>query len=165
MDPRLSFFSSGLIKKSRPGYERIFLHTPFPSHDIFRIHPKCQELLKGIIGSDLIVFQTYNSLRHFRSSILRTLEIESNLFQLFNHPQQTKIDVGPIGISWESFETTLKKNKFKQSLTSLQQTYKNKHIVLSVERLDYTKGIQRLDAIELFLTKYPKYEIKLPLFK
>ena len=50
-----------------------FLHIPFPSFEIFRIFPKREELLKGMLGSDLIGFHTYDYERHFLSSVRRIL--------------------------------------------------------------------------------------------
>ena len=42
-----------------------FLHIPFPSFEIFRLFPKREELLNGILGADLIGFHTYDYQRHF----------------------------------------------------------------------------------------------------
>lgn len=55
-----------------------FLHTPFPSSEIFRCLPQRKDVLKGMLGSNLIGFQTYSYARHFISACTRILGCESN---------------------------------------------------------------------------------------
>lgn len=50
-----------------------FLHTPFPSSEIYRILPVRNELLLGVLHCDLIGFHTYDYTRHFLSSCSRLL--------------------------------------------------------------------------------------------
>jgi len=50
-----------------------FLHTPFPSSEIYRILPVRNEILEGILHCDLIGFHTYDYARHFLSSCARIL--------------------------------------------------------------------------------------------
>ena len=50
-----------------------FLHTPFPSSEIYRILPVREALLLGVLHSDLIGFHTYDYARHFLSSCSRIL--------------------------------------------------------------------------------------------
>jgi len=50
-----------------------FLHTPFPSSEIYRILPVREALLLGILHCDLIGFHTYDYARHFLSSCSRIL--------------------------------------------------------------------------------------------
>jgi trehalose 6-phosphate synthase len=50
-----------------------FLHTPFPSSEIYRILPVREQLLTGILDCDLIGFHTYDYARHFLSSCSRIL--------------------------------------------------------------------------------------------
>lgn len=151
-----------LLKKERPDLKiAFFLHTPFPSYEIFRRHSKRKELLRGLIASDLIGFHTYGYLRHFRSSVLRVLDIESDMDELMS-PYSTKLGVFPIGISWQLFSRTMKSEKYKINLAKLERNYKNKKIVLGIERLDYTKGIpEKLDAIEKLLKSSPQLRDKI----
>lgn len=61
--------------KSAKGQVRIgfFLHTPFPSSEIYRILPVRKEILLGVLHCDLIGFHTYDYARHFLSSCARVL--------------------------------------------------------------------------------------------
>ncbi|MCP4747530.1 MAG: bifunctional alpha,alpha-trehalose-phosphate synthase (UDP-forming)/trehalose-phosphatase [Desulfobacteraceae bacterium] len=132
-----------------------FLHTPFPSSEVFRCHPNREELMNGLLGADLIGFQTFGYLRHFRSTVLRVLGIESEMQLIVCKNRKTALGVYPIGINAGKFSEELNSSVYAKHLADYQKVYKGKKIVLSVDRLDYTKGIlQRLDAIEQFLSQY-----------
>ena len=62
------------------------------------------------------------------------------------------IGVYPIGINSQKFLKEMQSDEYRRCLQEYRKTYQGKKIVLSVERLDYTKGIpRRLDAIERYL--------------
>jgi trehalose 6-phosphate synthase/phosphatase len=133
-----------------------FLHTPFPSYEIFRCHPKRNQLLEGLLGADLIGFHTFGYLRHFRSAVLRLTGRESDVYTIRHDDAETHISVFPIGINWTGFEQELGSERFRSCRDRLVEDYKNKRIVLSVERLDYSKGIpKKLEAIEKYLEANP----------
>ncbi|MDB5292599.1 MAG: otsA [Phycisphaerales bacterium] len=129
-----------------------FLHTPFPSYDIFRRHPRRNELISGMLGADLVGFHTYGYMQHFRSAALRLLGYESEITRVRHEGRSTQLGVYPIGINADRFIEEMKSPQFAQRRREFAETHAGKQIVLSVERMDYTKGIlHRLDAIELFL--------------
>ncbi len=149
------------FKRSRVGF---FLHIPFPSYEIFRLLPWRSEVLEGMLGSDLIGFHTYDYARHFISSVRRILRMDATLGTISTGRREVAVDVFPMGIDYEKFYnasdlTAVKKRirKFRQGLDPLK-------IMLSVDRLDYTKGIpNRLLAYDRFLEKYPKWKEKVAL--
>jgi len=129
-----------------------FLHTPFPSFEVFRCLPHREELLRGILNADLIGFHTYGYLRHFRSSLIRLLNIDSDVDVILHEGRQCKLGVFPIGINRRQFIDELGTEKFRRRKASLQSMYAGHKVVLSIERVDYTKGIlRRFAAIEKFL--------------
>lgn len=130
-----------------------FLHTPFPSFETFRCHPKRNELVAGMLGADLVGFHTFGYMRHFRSTVLRLLGIESEIALIRTETgHRTALGVFPIGINAKKFEETLASPEFEQRLAEMHEADADKRIVLSVERMDYTKGIlHRIEAIERFL--------------
>ncbi len=132
-----------------------FLHTPFPSFEIFRCHPKRREILAGILGADLIGFHTFGYMRHFRSTVLRLLGFESEMSRIRRDDGHiSALGVYPIGINAKKFDETLDSPEFAKRREELRATDSGKRVVLSVERMDYTKGIlHRLDAIEHFLAE------------
>lgn len=130
-----------------------FLHTPFPSFETFRCHPRRRELVAGMLGADLIGFHTFGYLRHFRSTALRLLGFESEITRIRRDDGHSSVmGVFPIGINAKKFEETLDSPEFAKRRLELGTSHAGKRVVLSVERMDYTKGIlHRLDAIERFL--------------
>lgn len=142
-----------MIREAGPGRQiGFFLHTPFPSSEIFRCHPQREQLLQGLLGADLIGFHTFGYLRHFRSTVLHVLGIESEIEAISHEHNRTAMGVFPIGINAAKFSKALQSDSHAMYLSDFRTAHQAKRIVLSVERLDYTKGIpQRLDAIEQFL--------------
>jgi trehalose 6-phosphate synthase/phosphatase len=135
-----------------------FLHIPFPSYELFRLLPKGQEILKGILGADLVGFHIYDYVRHFLSSIYRGLGLRHEYGELVYKDRLINIDAFPIGIDYDKFASAHKKRLVKKQVDIINEHYKNKKIILSVDRLDYTKGIlNRLEAFEILLKKYPQY--------
>lgn len=133
-----------------------FLHTPFPSSEVYRLLPGREQLLRGVLGADYVSFQIGDYARHFRSSVLRILGVDSNPDWLELDNRRVGIGVDPIGIDTEGFRATLKLPETARLLADLEQQYQGKSLVLGVERLDYTKGIpQKLQAFERFLERDP----------
>lgn len=135
-----------------------FLHTPFPSFELFRVLPEREELLKGMLGANLIGFHTYDYVRHFLSSVQRTIGYENNLGRIQQSNHMVHADAFPIGIDYKLFSKKPTSKKLKLVAAKLLPKRRSTKIILSVDRADYSKGIPaRLDAINLFLNKYPEY--------
>lgn len=141
-----------------------FLHIPFPSFEIFRLLPDRKEVLEGLLGADLVGFHTYDYTRHFTSSVLRTLGCENHHGVMTLGGRQVVADAFPIGIDYKKFQQTVKEKTVVQEAASLKEHYHGQRIILSVDRLDYSKGIpERLEAFEQFLEHNPKYHKKVVL--
>jgi trehalose 6-phosphate synthase/phosphatase len=134
-----------------------FLHTPFPSSELFRVVPEREALLEGLLGADLIGFHTYSYLRHFRSALLRVLGIESAMDAVPCSDHTARLGVHPIGHDHASFAAAMATPEFTRALRDHGTELGAQQLVLSVERLDYTKGVpQKLAAIRRFLERYPE---------
>lgn len=134
-----------------------FLHIPFPSYEIFRLLPERKEVLLGLLGSDLIGFHVHDYARHFLSSCLRSLGIQNQHGTIYFEGRAIHVDSFPIGIDYSKFKETLKKTEVQQMAAALRERYKSQKIILSVDRLDYSKGIlQRLEAFDLLLSEHPE---------
>lgn len=141
-----------------------FLHIPFPSSEVFKLLPWGRDILHGLLGADLIGFHTYNYVRHFLSALRRLLGIENTLGRTYVNGRVVLVDAFPMGIDFDRFTKMLEENKVKERVEEYRKTFGNLHTILSVDRLDYTKGIpQRLMAYELFLKRYPEYRGKVVL--
>jgi len=141
-----------------------FLHIPFPSFEIYRLLPERKELLRGLLGADLIGFHVYDYARHFLSSCLRLLGVSSHQGVMEYEGRVIKTDAYPIGIDYQKFQRTVNSATSKQALAAMCENYKGMKVILSVDRLDYSKGIpQRLEAFRLLLEEYPQYRSKVKL--
>ena len=133
-----------------------FLHTPFPSFETYRQLPERLMLIKGLLGSNLIGFHTYDYVRHFLDSALRVAGIEDNLGQLKIEKSIVFTDAFPIGIDYNKFAKSAKSAIIKKLLPTFSSILSDKSkLILSVDRADYSKGIPaRLDAFEHLLKKH-----------
>jgi len=137
-----------------------FLHTTFPSYELFRILPERIEVLEGLLGADLIGFQTYDYARHFKSTIRHLFGIETAHNTIEYKNRQINVDVYPIGIDYKKYADAVGgMSKPQESL--MNQLGRGMKVLLSFDRADYTKGIpERLDGYEYFLKNNPKYHKK-----
>lgn len=156
------FLLPELLRQKCPGLKiGFFLHTPFPSSEIFRVLPERQAILHGILGADLIGFHTYNYLRHFRSSLLHVLGLETDLDHLYLEGRRPSFGVYPIGHNHKGFHKAMAQPGYRKCHAEMTASLGSRKMILSVERLDYTKGVlQKLDAIRYFLTQSPQYRGK-----
>jgi trehalose 6-phosphate synthase/phosphatase len=134
-----------------------FLHVPFPASETFRIVPHRDEILRGLLGADLVAFQTHLDLQHFRSSLLRLLGLPSSVDRVTAQGSSTRLEALPIGIAPEEFAGLIENDAATQrAFEQLRRRYRGRRILLGVDRLDYTKGIpQRLRAYRMLLQRAP----------
>ncbi|GEM12763.1 alpha,alpha-trehalose-phosphate synthase, glycosyltransferase family 20 protein [Rhodotorula toruloides] len=115
-----------------------FLHTPFPSSEVFRTLPVRREILLGILNCDLIGFHTYDYARHFISSCSRLLGLKCTPNRIELVGRHASVGTFPIGIE--------PSNSMRVKL------------IVGVDRLDYIKGVpQKLHAMEVFLEEHPNW--------
>ncbi|MHA1797720.1 MAG: bifunctional alpha,alpha-trehalose-phosphate synthase (UDP-forming)/trehalose-phosphatase [Candidatus Helarchaeota archaeon] len=138
-----------------------FLHIPFPSSEIFNLLPWKKEILEGLLGADLIGFHIYDYVRHFLNSIRRVLGHENTFGQIITNDRVIKTDAFPLGIDYYKFHNCANDQNVKDEMTKISSELQNRKIILSMDRLDYSKGIvERLLAYDFFLKNNPKYRNK-----
>jgi trehalose 6-phosphate synthase/phosphatase len=125
-----------------------FLHIPFPSSEIFPILPRREELLQGLLGADLVAFQTHGHLQQFRAALLRVLGLESKIAEVAVGGRPIRLEAHPIGIAPEQYTDLLNRDETTAQLhAEWAARYRGRRVLLAVDRLDYTKGIpERLRA-------------------
>ncbi len=150
-----------LLKARRPRLSvGFFLHIPFPSYEVFRLLPGewRREILEGLLGADLIGFHTYEYTHHFLQCVLRIMGSEHHLGQIFATDHPVKVDTFPMGIDYEKFATAAADPEIQGEREELRTALADVKVVLSVDRLDYSKGIaRRLEGFETFLESNPEY--------
>jgi trehalose 6-phosphate synthase len=135
-----------------------FLHTPFPSSEIYRILPVRNEILLGVLHCDLIGFHTYDYARHFLSSCSRILGLATTPNGVEFQGKVVTVGAFPIGIDPEKFDEGLQKPKVQERIAALEKKFQGVKLIVGVDRLDYIKGVpQKLHALEVFLTEHPEW--------
>jgi len=143
------------LPESKIGF---FLHIPFPSFELFRLLPWRTEILAGLLGADVIGFHTYDYVRHFLSSVCRIMGHEHSLGELAIGKRIVKVDAFPMGIDYEKYAQAGADPDVQDEIERIRRRVGNRKIIISIDRLDYTKGIiQRLEAFDLFLSENPRY--------
>lgn len=143
-----------------------FLHIPFPSYEIFRLLPSTwrKEILDGVLGADLVGFHTYEYTQHFLQSVLRILGHGNNIGQILLPERVVRADTFPMGIDYERFSSATSSSDVQAEVSRLRASLGEARVVLSADRLDYTKGIpNRLQGYDLFLEQNPQWHGKIVL--
>jgi len=157
----------GMLRKSLPTADiGIFIHTTFPTSEIFRCLPKRKEVLKGILGSNLVGFQIYSYSRHFISSCTRVLGLESTPTGMEYNGRTVSVEIFTIGIDVERIEKRRIKSSVLEKMETLKNMYEGKRIIIGTDKLDRIKGVKhKLYAYEYFLNLYPEWQNKVVLIQ
>ncbi len=141
-----------------------FLHIPFPTASGYRTLPVAEEILKGMLGADLIGFHAYEYVSNFRSAALRILGMDSDAKYIPLQSRRVHLEVLPIGIEPKEVRELAASVDAKREVTELTHAYVGKKLIVGVDRLDYTKGIpQKLLGFEELLRRHPQYRDKVVL--
>ncbi|MDO7904843.1 bifunctional alpha,alpha-trehalose-phosphate synthase (UDP-forming)/trehalose-phosphatase [Paenibacillus sp. JX-17] len=154
-----------MIREKYPNAQiGFFLHIPFPSYEIFRLLIWREEILQGLLGANLIGFHTFDYVRHFLSSVRRLLGIENNMYKLNYETHTVRVDAFPMGIDYDYFFKSDPEDKLSDELRDFIANTGDVQNIISIDRLDYTKGIpDRIKAFKRFLKEYPEYHEKVRL--
>ncbi|KAI1121837.1 trehalose-phosphatase [Nemania abortiva] len=156
-----------MLRQRMPNmYISFFLHCPFPSSEFLRCIPRRKELLEGLMGSNLIGFQSYSYSRHFTSCCTRILEFPSDATGVDAFGARVEVGVYPIGIDAKRVEKLAWAKEVSEKCDALKELYKGKKIIVGRDRLDSVRGVtQKLMAFERFLEIYPEWREKVVLIQ
>jgi len=159
-DFHLTLLPSLLRERHRDLSIGFFWHIPFPSSPVFRVLPWRKEVLRGLLGCDLIGFQLRQHADNFLQSVADVFKIPVDLERSSVEFEDRVIKVGvfPVGIDYKKWNDLATSPGNIEKARQIRREVGVEHILIGVDRLDYTKGIrERLRAYEHFLEKYPEY--------
>jgi trehalose 6-phosphate synthase len=158
-DYHLALLPKFLKEKNKELKVGVFWHIPWPTYEIFRICPWRKELLEGLLSSDFIAFHRSYHVANFIQCATRDLGVitDSEPTLIIFKDLKTKIGNLPAGIDYEEIKSQMRK-KVSKKIIKKDFGFDYKKLILSVDRIDYTKGIiERLNIIDFFFQKYPQY--------
>jgi trehalose 6-phosphate synthase len=138
----------------------LFWHIPFPAVETFSCIPWRRELIKGMLGANLLGFHTKTYTDNFLNAVRRefpdALVTDSDILY---QGRVTRARTFPIGIDYYAYRALGERETIKKRAARLRRKIGIENILLGVDRLDYTKGIlNRFLAFERFLEMNPKYQ-------
>ncbi|CAH0476623.1 unnamed protein product [Peronospora belbahrii] len=143
----------------------IFLHTPFPSSEIFRTLSVRADLLRGVLAADHIGFHLYEHARHFLTSCRRILGLKysaqpGGYIGVEYNGRMVMLTISHIGIEPSFMDRINSKKQVEEDGVVLAEKYESskRTVFVSVDRVERLKGILlKLSAIEHFLAQHPQY--------
>jgi trehalose 6-phosphate synthase/phosphatase len=146
-----------LVRAGAPGARiGFFLHIPFPSSEVFRALPEREAILLGLLGSDAIAFQTHSDLHNFRRALLQVLGLESQMDRVHLEGRGVSLSALPIGIEVQGWDRLTGDARVARRIGELRERHHGRKLIISVDRLDYTKGIpERLRTFQRLLKVSP----------
>ncbi|HEY4289829.1 MAG TPA: bifunctional alpha,alpha-trehalose-phosphate synthase (UDP-forming)/trehalose-phosphatase [Puia sp.] len=140
-----------------------FLHIPFPSYEVFRQMPRKwqEEILAGMLGADLVGFQTRDYAAHFLQCVRLVMGVDNYGGTIANNDRLVKTGLFPVSIDFEMFNQARETPELRTLMGNMRSKFEGRKIIFSVDRLDYTKGlIHRIKAYERFIVDNPDFQGK-----
>jgi trehalose 6-phosphate synthase/phosphatase len=134
-----------------------FLHVPFPSAEVFRLLPWRRQLLEGMLGASLVGFHTVSYVLHALTSAANVLGCETRQGRIDLAGRTIRVGTFAMGIDAAAYDALASSPAIEKEARRLRQAAPNVALIVSIDRLDYTKGIpRRLLSFERLLEKYPR---------
>jgi trehalose 6-phosphate synthase complex regulatory subunit len=148
-----------MLRKQIPDAQiGFFLHVAFPSSEIFRCLAVRKDLLEGMLGANLIGFQTDEYCHHFLQTCSRILNVEATKDGVYLEDRFVNVNTFPLGIDPKLVDERRDSPDVAQWIKIISEKYAGKRIIMARDQLDKVRGVrQKLLAYELFLNKYPQY--------
>jgi alpha,alpha-trehalose-phosphate synthase [UDP-forming] len=148
-----------------------FWHIPWPNSEVFRICPWKQDILRGMLGNDILGFHIRYYGNNFIATVDRELEarIDRERSAIVYRRHMTKIRAFPISIDFDTVARQAGSDATEERMASIRKQYDiGEDMILGVgaDRIDYTKGMpERFEAVDRFLERYPEYRGRFVFFQ
>jgi trehalose 6-phosphate synthase len=146
----------GRLRRLRPDLRiGFFLHIPFPPTELFIQLPWREQIVKGLLGADLVGFHTPGGVRNFRSLAIRLGDATAGRHrdEVVAGDRVVRLGAFPISIDSQALDELSRRPEVVERATEFRKELGDpRRLMLGVDRLDYTKGIDvRLRAVEELL--------------
>ncbi|MGW0806295.1 alpha,alpha-trehalose-phosphate synthase (UDP-forming) [Nonomuraea sp. NPDC002799] len=138
-----------MLRRLRPDLRiGFFLHIPFPPTELFWRLPWRKEIVEGLLGADLVGFQLPGGASNFRRLCRRLLGLPYKGNEIFLDDRVVTTQAFPISVDFGQLDTLVREPHIQARAKEIRGELGDpEHVLLGVDRLDYTKGIgQRLEA-------------------
>ncbi|KAK7184800.1 hypothetical protein DPSP01_002231 [Paraphaeosphaeria sporulosa] len=143
-----------------------FLHTAFPSSEVFRCLAARTQLLEGMLGANLVAFQTPEYAHHFLQTCSRILAVEAIEDGVQLETRFVNVYASPIGVDPHKLAEGRKEKEVQDWINTLTERYQGKHVIVARDKLDSIRGVrQKLLSFEVFLKKNPEWRDKVVLIQ
>ncbi len=145
-----------LVRQMRPDLRiGFFLHIPFPPEELFEWLPWRTQILRGMLGADVVGFQTHSAAMNFSRLTRAYAGAEGSGYDLRYEGRMISARPFPISIDFGWFDIRAKSPENRARVGDLREKLgAGRSVLLAIDRLDYTKGIlQRLAAFEELLER------------
>jgi trehalose 6-phosphate synthase len=143
-----------MLRELRPDLRiGFFLHIPFPPMELFQQLPWRRQILEGLLGADLVGFQSPDAASNFVRLCRRFCDLKTHRHDVLLDDRTVRADAFPISVDARELATLAADPDVQERAAQIREDLGNPaSVLLGVDRLDYTKGIQqRLQAFtELF---------------
>lgn len=140
-------------------YIGLYMHSAFPSSEIFRKLAHRKELLEGILCANVVATQCYAFTRHFVSACARILGVETTPKYVCANGRKVAVDTIPLGIDAKAVEEEAFTSEVTAEMDEIRKKAKGKKIIVARER--ESQGLlKQLIAFQTFLIVYPEWQGK-----
>ena len=143
-----------------------FLHTAFPSSEVFRCLANRKDILNGMLGANLVAFQNQEYAHHFLQTCSRILSVEATADGVQLENRFVNVWHSPIGIDPQALALEREEPEVQEWIEIMEKRYEGKKVIVARDKLNSIQGVrQKLLAYELFLNKYPEWKDKVVLIQ
>jgi trehalose 6-phosphate synthase/phosphatase len=134
-----------------------FLHSPFPSPEIFSAVPVRDDLLRGFLNADLVGFQTADYARHFVACCSRHLGVSGGAWTghttgINYHGRTVVVKTLSVGLDLGRLRATLATPEAAAKAKEIAEAYRGRTLIVGVDDVDLFKGVKlKLLAMEKML--------------
>lgn len=159
-DYHLALVPSLLRKEGLSQPIGFFWHIPFPPPELWETLPWAVDLIEGMLGADVLGFHTSGYASNFLETVSRLglYRVDHHQGKVYLPGRLARVIVAPVGVDIAFYRSTGSHPATLARARRLRRALRASQVILSVDRLDYSKGLlQRLRTIEHLLERYPRY--------